>query len=91
MPLNKPTVKKKINNRVSVSLIATRIYITLSGKCIDLENIELQRTSFVFNTSAVFGIFIMRLGSYVNSINVDNVKCVFGSSEPKRNTVLARL
>ena len=55
-----------------------RIYITLSGKCIDLENTELQRTSF-FIGSAVFGIFIMQLGSHVNNINVDNVKCVFGS------------
>jgi len=48
--LNKPTVKSKINNGIFVSLIATRFYISLSGKCIDLENIEPQRTSFFFNT-----------------------------------------
>jgi len=59
-----------------------RIYINLSGKCIDLENIELQRKSF-FTRSAIFRIFIMQLGSHVNNINADNVKCVFGSSEPK--------
>jgi len=66
------------------------IYITRAGKCIDLENIELQRIIFLI-LSAVFGMFIMQLGSHVNNINVDNVKCVFCSSEPKRNTILAGL
>jgi hypothetical protein len=36
--LNNLRVKSKINKGVFVSLIAMRIYITLSGKCIDLEN-----------------------------------------------------
>jgi hypothetical protein len=67
------------------------IYITLSGKYIELENIELQKASSFLIRSSVFGIFIMQLGSHVNNINVDNVKCVFGSSEPNRNTILARL
>jgi len=33
----------------------------------------------------------MQLGSNVNNINAGNVKSVFGASDPKRNTILARL
>ena len=44
--LKKFAVTSKIHNGVCVSLIAIRICITLSGKYINLENVELQRTSF---------------------------------------------